>query len=83
LPHERIPWRVAVFSTLITVTLIELMKYIFIFYLDRISSLGAVYGTYAFVAAVALWAYYVALVFTIGALMGKLFYTRIGQNRSF
>jgi membrane protein len=77
LPHQRIPWRVAALSTAITVTLIELMRYVFILYLERISSLGAVYGTYAFIAVVALWAYYVALVFTVGALAGKLFYARL------
>ncbi|HYM20468.1 MAG TPA: YihY/virulence factor BrkB family protein [Candidatus Kapabacteria bacterium] len=80
LPHQRIPWRAAGISTIVTVILIELMKFVFTFYLERISSLGAVYGAYAFVAVVALWAYYVALVFTIGAVVGKLFYARIKQN---
>ncbi|MBS1903304.1 MAG: YihY/virulence factor BrkB family protein [Bacteroidetes bacterium] len=80
LPHQRIPWRVAALSTAITVVLVELMRYVFIFYLERISSLGAVYGTYAFIAVVALWAYYVALVFTIGALSGKLYYARIAAK---
>ncbi len=77
LPHQRIPWRVAALSTAITVVLIEVMKYVFTFYLQKISSLGAVYGAYAFVAVVSLWAYYVSLVFTIGALIGKLYYSRL------
>jgi membrane protein len=76
LPHDPIPWRIALLSTVVTVSLIEAMKYLFTFYLQRISSLGAVYGAYAFVAVVALWSYYVALVFTIGALIGKLHYAR-------
>ena len=76
LPHAPIPWKIALLSTIVTVVLIEGMKYIFTFYLQRISSLGAVYGAYAFVAVVALWSYYVALVFTIGALVGRLHYTR-------
>jgi membrane protein len=76
LPHARIQWRVAILSTLVTVGLMEIMKYIFIFYLDKISSIGAVYGTYAFLVAIALWAYYVALVFTIGAEVGKLYRDR-------
>src|SRR5205085_11811090 len=61
LPHVRLQWRVSVLSTLVTVGLMEIMKYIFIFYLNKISSIGAVYGTYAFLVAIALWAYYVAL----------------------
>jgi uncharacterized BrkB/YihY/UPF0761 family membrane protein len=80
LPHERIPWKVAALSTVITVTLVEIMRYVFVFYLERISSLGAVYGTYAFIAVVALWAYYVALVFTIGAVFGKLYYLRLNAK---
>ena len=67
LPHKRIPWRASIIATMVTVGLIELMKYVFIFYLDRISNLGAVYGAYAFLVAIAFWAYYVAIVFTIGA----------------
>ncbi|MDP4221017.1 MAG: YihY/virulence factor BrkB family protein [Bacteroidota bacterium] len=73
LPHRRIPWRVSILSTLVTVGLIEVMKYVFVFYLDKISNLGAVYGAYAFLVAIAFWAYYVGLVFTIGAEVGKLY----------
>ncbi|MEP7235350.1 MAG: YihY/virulence factor BrkB family protein [Ignavibacteriota bacterium] len=76
LPHKRIPWKVSLVSTIITTGLIEAMKYIFIFYLDKISNIGAVYGAYAFFVAIALWAYYVALVFTFGAEVGKLYNDR-------
>jgi membrane protein len=76
LPHHRIPWRASFLATLVTVGLIEVMKYIFVFYLDTISSIGAVYGAYAFLVAIAFWAYYVALVFTIGAEVGKLYMNR-------
>ena len=76
LPHKRIPWRVSILSTIVTVGLIEVMKYIFVFYLDKISNLGAVYGAYAFFVAIALWAYYVGLVFTLGAEVGKLYRDR-------
>ncbi len=72
LPHKRISWRASIISTVVTVVLIEIMKYIFIIYLDRISNLGALYGAYAFLVAIAFWAYYVALVFTVGAEVGKL-----------
>ncbi|MFI5263940.1 MAG: YihY/virulence factor BrkB family protein [Candidatus Kapaibacterium sp.] len=77
LPHKRIPWRVSILSTVITAGLIEAMKYVFIFYLDKISNIGAVYGAYAFFVAIALWAYYVALVFTLGAEVGKLYKDRL------
>jgi membrane protein len=80
LPHRRIPWRVSILSTLVTAGLIEVMKYIFIFYLDKISNIGAVYGAYAFLVAIAFWAYYVALVFTFGAEVGKLYKDRTPQK---
>ena len=80
LPHQRIPWRVSILSTLVTAGLIEVMKYIFIFYLDKISNIGAVYGAYAFLVAIAFWAYYVALVFTFGAEVGKLYKDRTPQE---
>ncbi len=76
LPHRQVPWRVSILSTLVTTGLIEAMKYIFIFYLDKISNLGAVYGAYSFFVAIALWSYYVAIVFTFGAEVGKLYRDR-------
>jgi membrane protein len=76
LPHRRMSWRVSVISTVVTVGLMEIMKYIFALYLDKISNLGALYGAYAFLVAIAFWSYYVALVFTIGAEVGKLYRDR-------
>jgi membrane protein len=76
LPHRRLPWRVSLVATIVTIVLIEAMKQIFIFYLDKISSIGAVYGAYAFLVAIAFWSYYVALVFTVGAETGKLYHDR-------
>lgn len=76
LPHKRISWRASIVSTIVTVFLIEVMKYIFILYLDKISNIGALYGAYAFLVAIAFWAYYVAIVFTIGAEVGKLYRDR-------
>jgi membrane protein len=76
LPAQRISWRVALLSTIVTVGLLELMRMIFVMYLRYISGIGAVYGAYAFLVAVALWAYYGGLVFLIGAEVGKLYRDR-------
>jgi membrane protein len=76
LPHRRLSWRVSAVATIVTIVLIEVMRQVFIFYLDKVSSIGAVYGTYAFLVAIAFWSYYVALVFTIGAESGKLYQDR-------
>ena len=78
LPHRTIPWRASMIATLVTMTLIEIMKYVFVFYLDKISRISALYGAYAFLVAIAFWSYYVAIVFTIGAEIAKLYMLRKG-----
>jgi membrane protein len=76
LPAQSITWKVALLSTLVTVGLLEVMRFLFVIYLRYISSIGALYGAYAFIVAVALWAYYGGLVFLIGAEVGKLYRDR-------
>lgn len=76
LPAQRISWKVALLSTLVTVGLLEIMRFLFVMYLRYISGIGALYGAYAFLVAVALWAYYGGLVFLIGAEVGKLYRDR-------
>lgn len=76
IPHEKISWRGAILSTLVTVAMLEGSRVLFTLYLGSISSIGAVYGAYAFLVAIALWAYYGALAFLIGAEVGKLYRDR-------
>jgi membrane protein len=73
LPAQKVPWKIALLSTLVTAGLMEVMRLLFILYLRSISNIGAVYGAYAFIVAVALWAYYGAFVFLIGAEVGRLY----------
>lgn len=76
LPHERLSRPVIFVSSIATVIMIEGMKYLFTFYLSKISRIGALYGTYAFLVGIALWMYFVAVVFTIGAEIGWLYQER-------
>lgn len=76
LPHERLSRRVIFISAIVTVIMIEGLKYAFTFYLTKVSSVGALYGTYAFLVGIALWVYFVAVVFTIGAEIGWLYQER-------
>lgn len=76
LPAQRISWKVALLSTLVTVGLLEVMRFLFAIYLRYISGIGALYGAYAFLVAVAVWAYYGGLVFLIGAEVGRLYRDR-------
>ncbi|MCK9425335.1 MAG: YihY/virulence factor BrkB family protein [Ignavibacteriaceae bacterium] len=57
----------------------EIAKQIFGFYIYNFASYGKIYGTYALAVVIAFWIYYSAVVFIIGAEMGKLFHEK---NRS-
>ncbi len=81
IPNEKLPWRVAFVSTLVTVGLLEVSRVLFAWYLSSISSIGALYGAYAFLVAIALWAFYGSLVFLIGAEVGKLYNERIKEKK--
>ncbi|MCE1187775.1 MAG: YihY/virulence factor BrkB family protein [Ignavibacteria bacterium] len=51
----------------------EGMKQLFGYYLSNFSTYGQIYGTYAFLVAVAFWIYYSSAVFIFGAEIGKLY----------
>ena len=76
LPHERLPRKVIFVSAMVTVVMIEALKYAFTFYMAKLSNVGALYGTYAFLVGIALWIYFVSVVFTIGAEIGWLYQER-------
>lgn len=60
-----------------TATLLWLVaKSAFGYYLARFPALGLLYGTYTFLVATALWLYYSAVVFVIGAILTKLHWER-------
>jgi membrane protein len=76
LPHQRLSRKVIFVSASTTVLLIEVMKYAFSYYMRHLSSIGTLYGTYAFLVGVSLWIYYVSAAFLIGAEMGWLYRER-------
>lgn len=51
----------------------EIAKQIFGFYIYNFATLGKIYGTYVVIVVIAFWIYYTAVVFIVGAEMGKLF----------
>lgn len=59
----------------------EIAKQIFGFYIYNFASYGKIYGTYALAVVIAFWIYYSAVVFIIGAEMGKLFNDRNGSTK--
>jgi membrane protein len=76
LPHERLSRKVVLVSATTTVVLTEAMRQLFLYYMTHISSIGALYGTYAFLVGTSLWVYYASLAFLIGAEVGWLYKER-------
>ncbi|MEO5931205.1 MAG: YihY/virulence factor BrkB family protein [Candidatus Kapaibacterium sp.] len=66
-PYQKQEQHIIWIGTLTSTALWELARYVFSFYLTEFGTLGRVYGAYAFFAAAALWIYFSALVFLIGA----------------
>ena len=76
LPHRRLSWRTIAISTATTVLLTEGMKVAFSYYLRHMSTIGTLYGTYAFLVGISLWVYYASLAFLIGGEVGWLYRER-------
>ncbi|MDP4199152.1 MAG: YihY/virulence factor BrkB family protein [Bacteroidota bacterium] len=76
LPHERLSWPVIMVSASTTVALTEAMRLLFVYYMTHVSSIGALYGTYAFLIGISLWVYYAGAAFLIGAEVGWLYRER-------
>jgi len=68
------------FGALWAALLWEIAKQVFGFYIYNFATLGKIYGTYALVVVIAFWIYYTAVVFIIGAEMGKLFDEKRNQK---
>jgi len=66
-PYQRQSRLVVWVGTLVSAVLWESARYIFGFYLVEFGTVGRVYGGFAYFAAAALWIYFSALVFLIGA----------------
>ncbi|MGH2574519.1 MAG: YihY/virulence factor BrkB family protein [Ignavibacteria bacterium] len=73
LPHGKISNKVAIISSVSSSILWEILKFIFTFYLVKLSNFTAVYGTYAAIASVILWIYYSSVTFVIGAELGQIY----------
>lgn len=55
-------------------------KVLFGYYLTQFQTFPRIYGAYALGVVVAFWIYYTAVVFIIGAEVGKLFDERLGKR---
>ena len=76
LPNKRLSQSVILVSAATAVLLTETMKLLFVYYMKHLSSIGTLYGTYAFLIGISLWVYYASTAFLIGAEVGWLYQER-------
>jgi len=76
IPRPRISRPAIIVSALTSAVMWEIAKRLFGFYVARVASFEKIYGTYMLMIVIALWIYYSAVVFIVGAEMGQLFLER-------
>ncbi len=75
-PNKKLPKRVILLSTGISVIAIEVARNLFAWYISSISDYGKFYGTYAVIISMAVWIYYSALIILISAEISKFVYDK-------
>ena len=66
-PYRRLGWRRVLSGAAFAAVLFELGKNGFVFYLNRVANLEAVYGSVSSIIILLLWLYYSARVILLGA----------------
>ncbi|MBX3043932.1 MAG: YihY/virulence factor BrkB family protein [Candidatus Kapabacteria bacterium] len=75
-PNTKLPRKVVLIATTISVVAIELARYIFAWYLGSFSNYGKFYGTYAVIISMSIWIYYSALIILLSAEISKFIYDK-------
>ena len=70
------PRAAAIISTLTTTILWVISGKLFAIYLTKFSTIGKIYGTYAFVLVLLVWIYYSCIIFIIGGVVGQTYWER-------
>jgi membrane protein len=73
-PTTRTPRQIRVMSTLMCVFMIEIARHVFAYYLSGVTAYGRFYGTYAIMALMALWIYYLTTIILLSAELSKFIY---------
>lgn len=73
-PAKKVPFKIRAISTIICVFLIEISKFFFELYISGITSYGKFYGTYAIIALIGLWIYYLSVIILLSAEISKFIY---------
>ncbi|MFH1050821.1 MAG: YihY/virulence factor BrkB family protein [bacterium] len=73
-PNRKMPRFIRMVSIISCVIFVELSRYIFSWYISGVSAYGKFYGTYAIIASMAVWVYYLTFIILFSAELGKFVY---------
>ena len=73
-PNKKLPTFTRLLSTIFCVIFIEISRHIFSWYISGVSSYGKFYGTYAILASMAVWLYYMTTIILFSAELSNLIY---------
>ncbi len=73
-PNQKLPRKMRLLATGISVISIELGRYIFGWYISSISNYSRFYGTYAIIVSIALWIYYSSLILLLSAELSRFIF---------
>jgi len=72
LPARRIQWRTALIAASFAAILFEVLKQAFAWYVNNFAEFNSTYGSFAFVAIVVIYVYYMSIVFILGGEVAQI-----------
>lgn len=81
LPVRRIRWQTALIAALFSSTMIEMAKYVFAIFVQRMNPASLYTGTLYAIVILVIWTYYAALLFLLGGEVGQVFELRRVRRR--
>ena len=76
IPPRRVPWRQALVAALTTGVLFEVARNLFVLAVQRFDPASLYTGTLGALVVIVFWAYYAALIFVIGGMVGHIYALR-------
>ncbi len=73
-PNRKMPRLIRLVSILSCVVFVEASRYFFAWYIGGVSTYGKFYGTYAIIASMAVWVYYLTFIILFSGEIGKFVY---------
>lgn len=73
IPHFKTPWRVIRFVSFWAALFFEIFKYLFTFYILRVSNYTMIYGAFTAFVLTFLWIYFICTIFTFSAALGDIY----------